>query len=73
MLQFGALSTTTTRVPPGTASSAISTDPSSSWVCVGDINRQVSQEKRGGGSICFQEQALWKALLSVQTETAVKD
>jgi deoxyribonuclease-2 len=50
---------------------AVSTDPS--WVCVGDINRQVSQEKRGGGSICFQEDALWKALLSVQTEKAVKD
>jgi deoxyribonuclease II len=32
------------------------------WVCVGDINRMVSQEKRGGGTIAFQEQALWSAL-----------
>jgi deoxyribonuclease-2 len=49
---------------------AVSTDPS--WVCVADINRQVSQEKRGGGSICFQEEPLWKALVSIQTETAEK-
>jgi len=32
------------------------------WVCVGDINRMVSQEKRGGGAIAFQEEALWTAL-----------
>lgn len=34
------------------------------WVCVGDINRMISQEKRGGGTIAFQERALWKALAS---------
>jgi deoxyribonuclease II len=32
------------------------------WVCVGDINRMISQEKRGGGAIAFQENALWSAL-----------
>ena len=32
------------------------------WVCVGDINRMISQEKRGGGAIAFQEKALWTAL-----------
>ena len=32
------------------------------WVCVGDINRMVSQEKRGGGTIAFQNQTLWAAL-----------
>jgi len=32
------------------------------WVCVADINRMVSQEKRGGGSLCFQEPRLWQAL-----------
>jgi hypothetical protein len=32
------------------------------WVCVGDINRMISQEKRGGGAIAFQEQGLWEAL-----------
>ena len=34
----------------------------SDWVCVGDINRMVSQEKRGGGTIAFQDPALWAAL-----------
>jgi len=32
------------------------------WVCVGDINRMISQEKRGGGAIAFQDPALWMAL-----------
>lgn len=32
------------------------------WVCVADLNRMVSQEKRGGGSLCFQEDRLWLAL-----------
>lgn len=38
----------------------ITTD--SDWVCVGDINRMVSQEKRGGGTIAFQDEKLWAAL-----------
>lgn len=32
------------------------------WVCVGDINRMISQESRGGGTIAFQNAALWTAL-----------
>ncbi len=32
------------------------------WVCVGDINRMVSQRNRGGGTIAFQNEALWLAL-----------
>lgn len=36
------------------------------WVCVADMNRMVSQEKRGGGSLCFQEERLWKALMSAE-------
>jgi deoxyribonuclease-2 len=32
------------------------------WVCVGDINRMISQEKRGGGTIAFQDATLWSAL-----------
>lgn len=35
---------------------------SAPWVCVADLNRMISQEKRGGGSLCFQEPALWEAL-----------
>ena len=34
----------------------------SDWVCVGDINRMVSQRKRGGGTIAFQNKRLWQAL-----------
>jgi deoxyribonuclease-2 len=34
----------------------------SDWVCVGDINRMISQRKRGGGTIAFQNQRLWQAL-----------
>ena len=34
----------------------------SNWVCVGDINRMVSQRKRGGGTIALQDKALWTAL-----------
>jgi deoxyribonuclease-2 len=38
----------------------ISVEPE--WVCVGDINRMVSQQKRGGGAIAFREPGLWAAL-----------
>ena len=34
----------------------------SDWVCVGDINRMISQRRRGGGTIAFQDQTLWTAL-----------
>lgn len=33
------------------------------WVCVGDINRMISQRKRGGGTIAFQNKTLWMGLL----------
>ncbi len=36
------------------------------WVCIADLNRMVSQEKRGGGSLCFQEPNLWEALKSAE-------
>ena len=37
----------------------------SDWVCVGDINRMISQEKRGGGTIAFQDPTLWSALSKI--------
>lgn len=36
------------------------------WVCIADINRQTSQEKRGGGAICFRDKNLWKALCEIE-------
>lgn len=36
------------------------------WVCVADLNRMVSQEKRGGASLCFQEPKLWQALKAAE-------
>jgi deoxyribonuclease II len=34
----------------------------SNWVCVADINRMISQRKRGGGTIAFQNETLWRGL-----------
>ncbi|XP_046882449.1 deoxyribonuclease-2-alpha isoform X2 [Hypomesus transpacificus] len=31
------------------------------WVCVGDINRNQAEEKRGGGTVCQQDALVWKA------------
>ncbi|KAJ7985446.1 hypothetical protein DPEC_G00352120 [Dallia pectoralis] len=31
------------------------------WVCVGDINRDKAEEKRGGGTVCLQDATVWKA------------
>ena len=41
------------------------TSPSSStWSCVGDINRMASQGNRGGGAVCFQNSGLHKSILA---------
>lgn len=45
---------------------AVSTQASSSgagggWVCVGDINRNEAEEKRGGGTVCLRDPVVWKA------------
>ncbi|EYB87504.1 hypothetical protein Y032_0261g544 [Ancylostoma ceylanicum] len=29
-------------------------------VCIGDVNRQESQFKRGGGAVCIEDRTLWK-------------
>jgi deoxyribonuclease-2 len=34
-------------------------------VCFGDINRQVSQTKRGGGAVCVEDSNLWNAFNSI--------
>lgn len=40
----------------------ISADPANPWVLIGDINRMISQRKRGGGGIAFRSLPLWSAL-----------
>ena len=36
------------------------------WVVVGDINRMITQRKRGGGAIALQDPKLWKGLQSTE-------
>jgi deoxyribonuclease-2 len=42
------------------------------WVCIADINCMISQEKRGGGGICFKEPNLRDSLLKIISK-AVED
>lgn len=42
---------------------AVSTEPLNAqqgWVCLGDVNRMESQNKRGGGTTCFVSSNAWK-------------
>lgn len=32
------------------------------WICIGDINRMITQRKRGGGTAAFKNAILWHAL-----------
>uniref|UniRef100_A0A8C6TT05 Deoxyribonuclease-2-alpha n=1 Tax=Neogobius melanostomus TaxID=47308 RepID=A0A8C6TT05_9GOBI len=34
------------------------------WVCVGDINRNEAEERRGGGTVCQRDPRVWKAYRS---------
>lgn len=31
------------------------------WLCVGDINRNMAEEQRGGGTVCQRNPVVWKA------------
>ncbi|MBN7817444.1 deoxyribonuclease II family protein [Algoriphagus pacificus] len=51
---------------------SIKSDPG--YIIIADINRQVSQEKRGGGGIAFQNTSLWKNLDAVEIiEKTIED
>lgn len=39
--------------------------PEGPWVCVGDMNRNKRETHRGGGTLCTQVPALWKAFRSL--------
>ncbi len=53
---------------------AVSIDQMRNMICVGDLNRMVSQEKRGGGTLAFSHPQLWKDLYEahVHLHKAVK-
>ncbi|KAF7226575.1 deoxyribonuclease-2-alpha [Nothobranchius furzeri] len=38
------------------------------WVCVGDINRNEAEERRGGGTVCLQDPVVWKAYRTAALE-----
>ncbi len=40
------------------------------YICVGDINFTIAQRKRGGGTVAFQCEALWKSLFEILLPTA---
>lgn len=42
------------------------------WVCVADINRMKSQEKRGGGAICFIDENLRNALNATEAKLQIE-
>jgi deoxyribonuclease-2 len=49
---------------------AMSTNPGSTLVCIGDINRMTSQFKRGGGAVCFEHAVMHAQLASTLVQTA---
>lgn len=42
-------------------STAAASGKAGGWVCVGDINRNKAEERRGGGTVCLQDPTVWKA------------
>ncbi|ELR16858.1 deoxyribonuclease II protein, putative [Acanthamoeba castellanii str. Neff] len=38
-------------------------------VCIGDINRQYSQAKRGGGTVCIKSSKLWTSINGIIADT----
>ncbi|KAJ8354553.1 hypothetical protein SKAU_G00221200 [Synaphobranchus kaupii] len=39
------------------------------WICVGDINRNKAEEKRGGGTVCQSNPTVWKAYRNAVKES----
>ncbi|XP_054859672.1 deoxyribonuclease-2-alpha isoform X2 [Eublepharis macularius] len=47
---------------------ALESDPG--WACVGDMNRNLAEERRGGGTLCCRDPAIWKSFYSLVEEYA---
>ena len=41
------------------------------YVCVGDINFTIAQEKRGGGTVAFQCDPLWQSISPILEDVAL--
>jgi len=48
---------------------AVSVEKSSDWVCVGGINRQHGQIKRGGGTMCMKNKDVWETFSATVKST----
>ncbi|XP_078545363.1 deoxyribonuclease-2-alpha [Lissotriton helveticus] len=38
------------------------------WICIGDMNRDMEEEKRGGGTVCTNDPSIWKSYRSLVTQ-----
>ncbi|XP_022189882.2 plancitoxin-1 [Nilaparvata lugens] len=47
---------------------AVSIDDQKPYICIGDVNRALSQGKRGGGTVCMNNAKVWKAFYSAVTD-----
>jgi len=47
----------------------VSTSSSKKVTCVGDINRQTGQRKRGGGAVCTTDSGVWGSFAAAVTST----
>ncbi len=47
---------------------AVGMSKTKKWFCIGDINRMTTQQKRGGGALCFQSAAVYNRMSGAITD-----